>query len=377
MIWDVKIYLAKIKVCKGKDKKRFAKKNDPTKTPPKSCEKHRGSLPGRNNLGVNTAMKRKQLIGEYFQFTRKDRIAVLIIATVLLVSFLLPSILENQLLAEKPVTDTGWIAALQQLEKPKSTTSEQFSRERGAKNSYDEYIYDRAESGYNNGLKGELFSFDPNTLSAEGWKKLGLREKTVKTIRNYIEKGGRFRKPEDLQKVYGLREEEYERLKGYVQIESSTPALVQPNEAAVIKPVYPSRKEISAIDINAADSAAFEALPGIGAKLAIRIIHFREKLGGFYSVEQVGETFGLADSVFQKIKVYLRLSDVTVIHKININTADLDELKSHPYIRYNLAKAIINFRQQHGPFSSVEDLKRIVAIEVVQFEKMKAYLTIS
>jgi len=322
-------------------------------------------------------MKRKQLIGEYFQFTRKDRIAVLIIATALLVSFLLPSMLENQLLAEKPATDTGWIAALQQLEKPKSTTSEQFSRERGTKNSYDEYVYDRTESGYNNGLKGELFSFDPNTLSAEGWKKLGLREKTVKTIRNYIEKGGRFGKPEDLQKVYGLREEEYERLKGYVQIESSAPDLAQPNEVAVIKPVYSSRKEISAIDINAADSAAFEALPGIGAKLAIRIIHFREKLGGFYSVGQVGETFGLADSVFQKIKVYLRLNDVTVIHKININTADLDELKSHPYIRYNLAKAIINFRQQHGPFSSVEDLKRIVAIEVVQFEKMKAYLTIS
>ncbi|MGN6292715.1 MAG: ComEA family DNA-binding protein [Chitinophagaceae bacterium] len=321
-------------------------------------------------------MKRKQLISEYFHFTRKDRIAILIIALILLASCLLPSMLENQLLAEKPVTDTGWIAALQQLEKPESATTERFSGERNTK-SYDDYVYDRAEGGYNNELKGELFSFNPNTLSAEGWKKLGLREKTVKTIRNYIEKGGRFKKPEDLQKVYGLREEEYERLKGYVQIERPAPALAEANKTAAVKPVYPSRKEISVVDINTADSAAFEALPGIGPKLAMRIIHFREKLGGFYSVEQVGETFGLADSVFQKIQVYLRLNDVTVIHKININTADLNELRSHPYIRYNLAKVIINFRQQHGTFSAVEDLKRIVAIEVNQFEKMKAYLTIN
>ncbi|HEX2848631.1 MAG TPA: helix-hairpin-helix domain-containing protein [Chitinophagaceae bacterium] len=322
-------------------------------------------------------MKRKQLIGEYFQFTRKDRIAVLIIALILLASFLLPSMPENQLLTEKPVADTGWITALEQLEKLKSTSGKQFPGERNSKNSYDEYVHDRTEGGYNNELKGELFSFNPNTLSAEGWKKLGLREKTVKTIRNYIEKGGRFRKPEDLQKVYGLREEEYERLKGYVQIETPAPTLAQAHETTAVKPVYPSRKEISVVDVNAADSAGFEALPGIGAKLAMRIIHFREKLGGFYSVEQVGETFGLADSVFQKIKAYLQLNDVTAIHQININTADLDELKSHPYIRYNLAKAIINFRQQHGAFSAVDDLKRIVAVEVNQFEKMKAYLTIN
>lgn len=314
-------------------------------------------------------MKKRQLIGDYFQFTRKDRIAILIIATVLLASFLLPSVLEDRFLAEKPVTDTSWITALRQLEKPKPAVAEQFSRERNTKNGYDEYVYDRTTDGYNNGLKGELFSFNPNTLSSEDWRKLGLRDKTIRTIRNYIEKGGRFKKQEDLQKVYGLKAEEYERLKEYVQIENSSPALLRTNE-----PVYSPRKEIGVIDINTADSAAFEALPGIGEKLAMRIIHFREKLGGFYSVEQVGETYGLADSVFIKIKPYLRLHDPGAVTKININTAGLDELKAHPYIRYNLAKAIINFRQQHGAFSAVEDLKRIVAIEATQFEKMKAYL---
>lgn len=314
--------------------------------------------------------------GEYFQFTRKDRLAILIIATVLLASFLLPPILENRFSAKKPVTDTTWMAALRQLEKPKAATADRFSHQRDVKNDYDEYVYDRIADGYNNGIKAELFSFDPNTLSAEGWKKLGLREKTIKTIRNYIDKGGKFRKPEDLQRVYGLKAEEYERLKAYVQIEGFSPAALPVNESAPAKPAYSRGKGISVIDINTADSAAFESLPGIGAKLAMRIIHFREKLGGFYSVEQVGETFGLADSVFQKIKAYLQLRNAGVVAKININKATLDDLKIHPYIRYNLANAIINFRQQHGPFSTLEDLKKIAAIRVEQYEKVKAYLNV-
>lgn len=314
------------------------------------------------------------MLGEYFQFTRKDRLAILIIATILLASFLLPSILENRFSAEKPVTDTTWIAALRQLEKPKTATADRFSHQRDAKNDYGEYVYDRTADEYNNGIKAELFSFDPNTLSAEGWKKLGLREKTIKTIRNYIDKGGKFRKPEDLQRVYGLKAEEYERLKMYVQIEGFSPAVLPVNESAPAKPAYSPGKGISVVDISTADSAAFESLPGIGAKLAMRIIHFREKLGGFYSVEQVGETFGLADSVFQKIKAYLQLNAANVIHKININSAGLDELKVHPYIRHNLAKVIINYRQQHGPFTAIEDLKRITTIDAGLYEKIKPYL---
>lgn len=315
------------------------------------------------------------MIGEYFQFTRKDRLAILIIATVLLASFLLPPILKHHFSAKKPVTDTSWIAALRQLEKSKPAVADQFSRQRDAKNDYDEYVYDRTADGYNNGIKGELFSFDPNTLSPEGWKKLGLREKTIKTIRNYIEKGGKFRKPDDLQRVYGLKAEDYERLKGYVQIESFSPAGLSANESVPVKPAFFSRKEISAIDINTADSAAFEALPGIGAKLAMRIIHFREKLGGFYSVEQVGETFGLADSVFQRIKPQLSIQQA-MVRKININTATKEELKLHPYIRYSIAGALVAYRNAHGPFTELSALKQVVALKEEIYVKLLPYLSI-
>ncbi|MEJ0079640.1 MAG: helix-hairpin-helix domain-containing protein [Puia sp.] len=80
-------------------------------------------------------------------------------------------------------------------------------------------------------------------------------------------------------------------------------------------------------DVNLADSIAWSNLPGIGEKLASRIIHFREKLGGFYQLDQVAETYGLPDTTFQKIKPYLRIHSVP-LHQIDINTATKEILMS-------------------------------------------------
>ena len=128
------------------------------------------------------------------------------------------------------------------------------------------------------------------------------------------------------------------------------------------------------IDINKADTTVFIALPGIGSKLAARIIDYRTRLGGFRSINQVAETFGLQDSTFQKIKKYLVISDANVT-KINLNTATAEQLKM-PYISYNLANVILNYRAQHGPFKSIEDLKKIMLVDEVLFEKLAPYLTI-
>src|SRR6185437_7375519 len=97
-------------------------------------------------------------------------------------------------------------------------------------------------------------------------------------------------------------------------------------------------KAIQIIDVNLADTTALISLPGIGSKLAQRIIAFRNKLGGFYSIEQVGETYLLPDSTFQKIKPKLTIVGNNV-KQININVASIDEMKAHPYLRYNLANA--------------------------------------
>lgn len=109
--------------------------------------------------------------------------------------------------------------------------------------------------------------------------------------------------------------------------------------------------------------------------MALRIITFRDKLGGFYTTDQVGETFGLQDSVFQKIKSRLSINIAAVKH-FNINTATVDEMKSHPYIRYNIANAIVQYRNQHGNFASVAAIKNIMLVTDDIFNKAAPYLIV-
>lgn len=215
--------------------------------------------------------------------------------------------------------------------------------------------------------KGTLFYFDPNTLDVKGWQKLGVKDKTIGTIKNYLSKGGKFYKPEDIKKIWGLQEELAEKLIPYIQI--------PPKEfVAKEKPVF-EKKTYTAplVDINSADTGALTPLPGIGSKLALRIINFRDKLGGFYSVEQVAETYGLPDSTFQKIKLRLVVHS-NAVKQININTASLDELKAHPYIRYAMGNAIIQYRTQHGNFEVLTDVQKVMPITQELFNKIQPYL---
>ncbi|MEJ7684007.1 MAG: helix-hairpin-helix domain-containing protein [Segetibacter sp.] len=127
--------------------------------------------------------------------------------------------------------------------------------------------------------------------------------------------------------------------------------------------------------MNTADTSALISLPGIGSKLAARIVNFREKLGGFSSVNQLGETYGIPDSTFQKIKPQLQCNH-PALKTININTADINVLRAHPYLRWNIANAIINYRQQHGNYKSVEDIRKIDLITDDLYNKIAPYLVI-
>jgi competence ComEA-like helix-hairpin-helix protein len=316
-------------------------------------------------------MKWKEFVTDYLSFTRKDRIGILVIIGMMAIVSFLPMVFPKNSRLNSTTIDTTWAVAMKKLEQKESENNEQQSPQHNNDDNY-AYQYDRSTNNYNDRPKGELFFFDPNTISTNEWKKLGLRDKTIHTIQNYLSKGGRFKKPEDLQRVYGLRTNEYERLAPFIKIESTkeSNAVRISNESQSAKIFTP---RYSPIDINTADTTAFIALPGIGSKLAARIVNFRDKLGGFYSIAQVGETFGLPDSTFQKIKQYLKL-DNALIKKININTATVDELKAHPYIRWSIANPIVAYRNEHGPFSKIEDIKKVMAVTDEIYNKIAPYL---
>jgi len=276
----------------------------------------------------------------------------------------------------KPVDHSAFEKEISQLNVKESDSTAVYQKKYDNDAGYVQYRSSKKKYE-NNPIQGQLFYFDPNTLGVDGWVRLGIREKTANTIKNYLSKGGRFYKPEDISKIWGLHDNEVTRLLPYVQIAAAPAAAFNKNNAFEKSKNYEKPKStITAVDVNNADTSAFIALPGIGSKLAARIILFREKLGGFYKTEQVAETYGLPDSTFQKIKSKLVVTTSSV-KKININTATVEELKVHPYLRYILANALVQYRNQHGPFSLVSDIKKILLITEDVYDKIAPYLTVN
>lgn len=136
--------------------------------------------------------------------------------------------------------------------------------------------------------------------------------------------------------------------------------------------VYQQRPVVK-IDINRADSMDWIKLRGIGSVLAHRILKFRGALGGFQSVDQVGETFGLKDSVFQSIKGQLFCKG-EMIDRIKVNQAEWGELNSHPYINSKQAGAMIYYRRNQGSIKDSVDLEQMLIFDSLQLIKILPYL---
>lgn len=315
----------------------------------------------------------RKWIRDYFTFSQKERRSVfgLVILAVFfaLLPALFPFLVKDEIELVVDTVTQNQLAQLQIIPERKEYNRQEEGTE--------QWYQPKSSNTYQTQSKttaAELFYFNPNTASAEDFERLGLRSKTIQTILNYRNKGGRFYKADDLERIYGLRHEEFERLFPYVQIEQPS---AEKNSAAVFEPSQTKKTEpkVFLIDINTADTTEWKKLHGIGSKLSQRIVNFRTKLGGFVSAEQVGETFGLPDSTFQKIKPFLQLSNTADVKKININTASIDEFKAHPYIKFPVANAIVQYRKEHGLFNNTADLQKLGAVDETLFKKIAPYLT--
>lgn len=225
--------------------------------------------------------------------------------------------------------------------------------------------------------QAELFNFDPNSASEEELLRLGIPEKAVQTMLKYREKGGRFRAAEDLKKLYSLRAEDAERLAPFVQIAAANPpapAMYQGGSGN--SRTYSKSSFTGTLDINRASVEQWQQLPGIGERRALAIVNYRELLGGFLSVAQVGETRALPDSVFRQIEPLLAL-EYRDIRKLNLNAASVEDLDKHPYISKKQAEMLVRYREQHGGYRQTGDLKQIIAIADPQWlRKIDPYVDV-
>lgn len=217
---------------------------------------------------------------------------------------------------------------------------------------------------------GKRFVFNPNTITEVDAQKLGFSKQLSATLVKFRNKGGKFFQPEDLKKLYGLSPKLYEQLESYILIPHAGKNNRHDSVFAASPRVYEKKTYArESVELNTADSLSIVYLKGIGPGFTKRIIKYRSMLGGFHSLNQLKEVYGITDSMFALLSSQVKL-DVNTITKIPINVIDFNTLRRHPYFNFQLAQAVINYRNKHGKLTE-EDMK---ALGVFSNEKLKLIL---
>lgn len=212
--------------------------------------------------------------------------------------------------------------------------------------------------------------FDPNTVSAELLISFGLDDYLATRIEKYTANGGRFYQSDDLLKIYGMEQAVYDQLSPFITIEKK----IKP-ETYSVSNKEPKLEKRSVLDINLATKNDLIVTRGIGEKLSERILNYRNRLGGFHSINQLYEVYGLDSVVVSRLKEGYFIEQLH--HTININSDSIKDLSSHPYIDFKLARAVINYRKTHGDYTHLDELKSIKILNDSTFQKILPYLRLN
>jgi len=194
----------------------------------------------------------------------------------------------------------------------------------------------------------ESFPFDPNTVSPEDLRRLGLTERQAQSIVNYREKGGRFRVKSDFRKMYVVSDSLFARLESYI--------------------------DIPKLELNSADSASLVSLRGIGPWYARKILDYRERLGGFVKKEQLLEIEGMDRERFDGFVDELTV-DPAKVRKLDIWNAPESLLVRHPYLGPRGARSIVRYRELYDSTRrSLHNLSEERALSEEIIEKLKNYI---
>lgn len=229
-------------------------------------------------------------------------------------------------------------------------------------------------------VQNELFSFNPNACSVDDWQRLGLSKAASTAAVNYTKAGGEFRKPEDIRRIFGLEDELADRLIPFVEIPSAYGVSheLQDHYAVVSEPVAESNPLPSigtaSIPINSCDADALTTC-GIDRNMAWKVINYRDKLGGYYSLAQLSDVWGINDTIVNILEQCCYLNEIP-IKMIRINDAGFSELANHPYLSDRFARAIIQYRDSTGSFRNIDELARVYRMSPEFLNKLKHYLTL-
>lgn len=217
-----------------------------------------------------------------------------------------------------------------------------------------------------------LFVFDPNKVDSIELSRLGLPVHVVRNILKYRQKGGSFKTPGSFSRIYGLEQDLFEQLKPYIRIvkpkvveskKVDTVVLVKESKVKAFK--YP---EGTLVDVNVADTTELKKIPGIGSGIAKAIVVYRNRLGGFYSLEQLAEIEYITPSLMKWFKL-----EEPLVRPLKINEVGLETLRAHPYLNFYQARIIVEHRRKKGSIKSLSQLSLYEEFTEKDLERLSAY----
>ena len=311
-------------------------------------------------------MSWKSFQKDYFNFSRAERFGILVLCGCILLSLIIRWSLPFWMQPDVP--DTAIFA----------DEIENFRR------AVDSIFITKGPSGTPRNFQSipDLFYFDPNRATDEEWNRLGLNDRQIRNIRNYQASGGNFKRKEDLQKLYTVSATQYQRLEPYIRLTVNEPSTKKINSE--IQPVpdtkyaentatTPSKETKLQIELNSADSSLLTQLPGIGPVLAARTVRYRNLIGGFTSVAQLSEVYGVNSDLADQLAALFTV-DSSLIRKISVNKANFRELVAHPYLNEQQVRGIQNFIRLQNRINNVDELVKNNILKPEDAEKIRPYL---
>ncbi|MDU0371849.1 ComEA family DNA-binding protein [Hymenobacter endophyticus] len=326
----------------------------------------------------------QRAVRRYFGFSRRETSGLVVLVLLMVVALGLPSLLRPALPTYEPRADAqrlnAWAAELA----ARRTTRPQFSSR------YPRRTY----AARTRVPQVALAPFNPNTFTALDWQARGLPAWLAERLVKYRSAVGGFRAKEQLRKAYGLSDTTYARLAPYIQLPDQLPPREAreyarnssgPGQFADRKPFAAATSrfkskptKLAAFDVNTADTTQLMQIRGIGRGYARRVVEYRQRLGGFLREDQLMEIYALRDApdLVDSLRKYTFVAAGFSPALVDVNTASFEVLQAHPYVGKRLARVLVAFRQQHGPFRQPTDLRQIRVLDEATLEKLQPYLVL-
>lgn len=285
---------------------------------------------------------------DYFNFSREQRTGVFILFIIIIVLQLIYFFVDFSCIPKEYPEKQKWLSLQTEMDAMK-----------GGMQKYSPKIY----------------PFNPNFITDYKGYKLGMSVQEIDRLLAFRKQNKYVNSPEEFQKVTKVSDSllriiaPYFKFPDWVNDRKRIKGLKKYDNMAFAK-----KEKIVSIDINQATQEDLIKIYGIGAGISTRILKQKEILGGFVSMEQMNDVWGLSPEVIVELNIHFKVSKLPDFKKIDVNNASLKELSQFPYFKYPLAKQIITFRSMNGDIKNIEDLIKIKGFPVDKAKIIDLYL---